>query len=342
MAATRDDVHRTLTSHVHKDSRPKHSPILPNKTLSRPQGHSRPKHSLILPNENPTLINLLIDLQHQYKIELETMNNTTETPISFNSGSTQNSPFMKMGLKIMLSAVLSGFLVLAFIFVVHLYANWSLTRRANNNSFGGSRRRRRFDFAPDLASLTNQGLNHATLLTLPVLTFRSREFKDGLQCAVCLSDIVDGEKARLLPNCKHGFHVDCIDMWFKSHKTCPLCRTPVDDRECLQTQQVSNTNNINNSVVGSAFGNESRNPEINGVANSTSSSRTALVIEIPAVVLLGSTSGPARGDEEGLKSPRTPRLIRSLSRLLSLGRTVRSPRSPNVVDIERGHGERDQ
>ncbi|KAK9102787.1 hypothetical protein Sjap_020041 [Stephania japonica] len=279
--------------------------------------------------------------------------NTTEThPIPFNNsaGSTQNSPFMKMGLKIMLSAVLSGFLVVVFIFLVHLYANWSFNRRANHSlnnssSIRGSRRRRRIDFATRdhaASSTNNQGLDPATLRTLPVLTFHSRDgFKDGLQCAVCLSDLVDGEKARVLPNCKHGFHVDCIDMWFKSHKTCPMCRSPVDDaHECLETQQANGTNNSSNSaLVGSVLrtGDESHNREINGVA---------LAIEIPAAVL-GSTSGSAGGDdhEEGLKSPpRTPRLIRSLSRLLSLGRTsvIRSPRSPSVVDVERGHGERDQ
>ncbi|KAK5783816.1 hypothetical protein ES332_A11G129400v1 [Gossypium tomentosum] len=44
---------------------------------------------------------------------------------------------------------------------------------------------------------------------------------------VCLSEFENDEKARVLPNCNHSFHVDCIDMWFYTHSNCPLCRAPV-------------------------------------------------------------------------------------------------------------------
>jgi hypothetical protein len=50
---------------------------------------------------------------------------------------------------------------------------------------------------------------------------------DGQQhreCAVCLSDFEEEDDLRLLPGCKHVFHKDCIDVWFQSHSTCPLCR----------------------------------------------------------------------------------------------------------------------
>ena len=48
-----------------------------------------------------------------------------------------------------------------------------------------------------------------------------------LECAVCLCEFEAYEKGRFLPSCHHSFHIDCIDMWFISHSTCPLCRTPV-------------------------------------------------------------------------------------------------------------------
>lgn len=48
-----------------------------------------------------------------------------------------------------------------------------------------------------------------------------------LECAVCLSEFVKNETGRVLPECNHGFHLECIDMWFLSNSTCPLCRAPV-------------------------------------------------------------------------------------------------------------------
>lgn len=45
---------------------------------------------------------------------------------------------------------------------------------------------------------------------------------------MCLSAVEEGEKVRLLPNCRHVFHVPCIDMWLLSHCTCPVCRAGVD------------------------------------------------------------------------------------------------------------------
>lgn len=41
---------------------------------------------------------------------------------------------------------------------------------------------------------------------------------------MCLSEIEDGERGRVLPNCKHAFHIECIDTWFESNSNCPLCR----------------------------------------------------------------------------------------------------------------------
>eukprot|EP01018_Ginkgo_biloba_P009308 Gb_33929 [translate_table: standard] len=60
-----------------------------------------------------------------------------------------------------------------------------------------------------------------------LFVYNSFYFKQGLQCAVCLCEMEDNEDARLLPICNHSFHKQCIDMWFYSHSTCPLCRTVV-------------------------------------------------------------------------------------------------------------------
>lgn len=133
--------------------------------------------------------------------------------------------------KIMLIAVILLFIVVLFVLLLHLYAKWFWGRIEEASSAAAAppprrRRSRRFVFAPgqDPTVAVRTGLDPKVLLSLPVVMFNPQEFKEGLECAVCLSELVQGEKARILTKCNHGFHVDCIDMWFQSHSTCPLCR----------------------------------------------------------------------------------------------------------------------
>ncbi|KAH7447113.1 hypothetical protein KP509_01G091800 [Ceratopteris richardii] len=44
------------------------------------------------------------------------------------------------------------------------------------------------------------------------------------ECAVCLSPFQEKESVKVLPTCRHLFHVNCIDTWLQSHANCPLCR----------------------------------------------------------------------------------------------------------------------
>ncbi|KAG1335224.1 RING-H2 finger protein ATL40-like [Cocos nucifera] len=78
------------------------------------------------------------------------------------------------------------------------------------------------------------GLAQHSISTLPTFTFRRANYRGGknkgtsAECAVCIDSVEDGEIVRLLPNCEHVFHVECIDMWLHSHSTCPLCRTEAE------------------------------------------------------------------------------------------------------------------
>ncbi|OIT02667.1 PREDICTED: E3 ubiquitin-protein ligase RING1-like [Nicotiana attenuata] len=51
---------------------------------------------------------------------------------------------------------------------------------------------------------------------------------EGSNCSVCLNEFQDDESLRLLPNCKHAFHIHCIDTWLRSHTNCPLCRAAIE------------------------------------------------------------------------------------------------------------------
>ncbi|KAL6184106.1 hypothetical protein ACLB2K_045510 [Fragaria x ananassa] len=43
-------------------------------------------------------------------------------------------------------------------------------------------------------------------------------------CSICLCEYQHREIIRTIPQCKHYFHANCIDEWFKKDVTCPLCR----------------------------------------------------------------------------------------------------------------------
>ena len=47
---------------------------------------------------------------------------------------------------------------------------------------------------------------------------------NGSTCAICLSEYNSKETVRIIPECKHCFHADCVDEWLRMNSTCPVCR----------------------------------------------------------------------------------------------------------------------
>jgi hypothetical protein len=89
----------------------------------------------------------------------------------------------------------------------------------------------------------HKGLEKDQIQALPVITFGAVNFPvEGYgsinDCVVCLSDYQKGEQVRLLPLCKHYFHVACIDTWLSTQISCPVCRHSV-----LEQQQQSPADN---------------------------------------------------------------------------------------------------
>ncbi|XP_014521583.1 RING-H2 finger protein ATL3 [Vigna radiata var. radiata] len=174
--------------------------------------------------------------------------------------------------KVMVVAIIFLFMVVVFVLVLHLYAKWfwwNMGENAAPQPRQRRRRRRRFVFAPGQDPVIYEshqvGLDPSVLKSLPVLVFQPENFKEGLECAVCLCEIIEGEKARLLPKCNHGFHVDCIDMWFHSHSTCPLCRNPVGFESSKTNEENDFSGNTESSSSSSI---EENSGAVNGLQSS--------------------------------------------------------------------------
>ena len=162
---------------------------------------------------------------------------------TYNDENTLNS-------KITVAAIIVLILALSIIFTLHFLTRW-MHRRIYGTTYtagGGSR-----GFATTLESLEahrrsgpNQGLDKASIESLPTFAYKQMMISDDdpqklsdngdddgamarrlLECSVCLSEFQENEILKFLPACKHTFHTECIDMWFFSHSTCPLCRTLV-------------------------------------------------------------------------------------------------------------------
>ena len=74
-------------------------------------------------------------------------------------------------------------------------------------------------------------------------------------CSICQQSFNDNDITRMLNNCKHIFHLTCIDTWLTEHNTCPSCRhNLIDDLTpniSVQTPTHSSQSNsaINNSTA---------------------------------------------------------------------------------------------
>lgn len=235
--------------------------------------------------------------------------------------------------RIMVGVILFMSLVVFIIFLIHVYTKWFLNRRRQDTAGdpdGGTRRK-----------VNAKGLDPLILETIPVVAFDVNELKDGtLECTICLCEFCEGEKMRFLPKCNHGFHVDCIDMWFQSHSTCPLCRNAISTTEELPLEIMEEGSG---SGSGSAttelpilptnvlfWGNETQvstlcNPCLDSTASTSDRSHGMLVIDIPREI-----------NEEEESKYVMPEGLRRLMRLLSGDRRVFNPSSSRNVDVEQG------
>lgn len=65
---------------------------------------------------------------------------------------------------------------------------------------------------------------------LPCFDFQAKEkgISSTVDCAICLDSLKLGDKCRILPQCNHYFHAECIDLWLLKSSFCPICRASAD------------------------------------------------------------------------------------------------------------------
>ncbi|XP_068665058.1 E3 ubiquitin-protein ligase ATL41-like [Aristolochia californica] len=141
--------------------------------------------------------------------------------------------------RIMIIAVVCLFFVVFLVLFLHLYARCVMNRR---------RQRRRamalamgIDLESDRAQAHPEppktGLDPSVIASLPIFIYKANQSTQeaSIECAICLSALKEDEAARLLPNCKHTFHAQCVDVWLNHHSTCPICRTGAEPRPEVAT-----------------------------------------------------------------------------------------------------------
>lgn len=221
----------------------------------------------------------------------------------------------------------------------------ALDRRLQDPSSPSERRRRAVGSNGGTATRrTRRGVDPELLRSLPVTVYSAAAKGDEVECTVCLSELEDGEEARFLPRCGHGFHAECVDMWLASHVTCPLCRLTVakpDDtmmppRAFLSPVPHESANDAASNILPASvllLGVSDHRHQ--GAVASPAGRGTAtmqLVIEIPE------SAAPAPRDAASSKSPGSVSL-RSIRRLWSFGRQGAGPSSSSSCSCA-GGGER--
>lgn len=156
-----------------------------------------------------------------------------------------NSPSVTIVLTVILLVFFFiGFFSIYFCrcFMESILSNWHFRRTPSGNVIN-----------PD--GSTSDGLDPSLIILFPTFNYSSvknfQREKYGLECAICLAEFEDDDPLRLLTICYHVFHQECIDLWLKSHKTCPVCRTDLAlPKETLEKAQIllDHNNNANGDV----------------------------------------------------------------------------------------------
>ncbi|KAJ3701210.1 hypothetical protein LUZ61_004915 [Rhynchospora tenuis] len=142
-------------------------------------------------------------------------NNTADSPLA---SSDSGSNFFQ--------EIFISFVALSSLFIGLCLVRWLVQRNA--------RRPRRHASVPE--KFSTGGLDSAAIAALPTFPYREcgsdnksdeENIGSSMECSICLSAVEEGEILKVLPECMHSFHSDCVDLWLGGHTTCPVCRIQV-------------------------------------------------------------------------------------------------------------------
>ncbi|KAI3994865.1 hypothetical protein MKX01_037416 [Papaver californicum] len=145
--------------------------------------------------------------------------------------------------RIMITAIICLFVIIILVIMLHIYARCAFRRHARRRAAlrqfaigGGTTQFRLNEQEP------KRGLNPSVISSLPSFVYKQVDYHTDhtIECSVCISLLEDEEIARILRNCNHTFHAECIDMWLITHSTCPICRMEAEPL----VQQVEQTGSI--------------------------------------------------------------------------------------------------
>ncbi|KAJ1263735.1 hypothetical protein BS78_09G209100 [Paspalum vaginatum] len=77
------------------------------------------------------------------------------------------------------------------------------------------------------AAASPVGLDPAVIASYPRVPFSKAAAGPDAEaaCSICLCEYRDGEMLRVMPECRHKFHLTCLDAWLRRSASCPVCRS---------------------------------------------------------------------------------------------------------------------
>ena len=81
------------------------------------------------------------------------------------------------------------------------------------------------ELLPRNQGATKEVISHSTSLQ----QYKKSDDHENDSCIICITDFEENDGIRMLPCC-HIYHFACVDNWLSRKKTCPMCRSSIDEK----------------------------------------------------------------------------------------------------------------